>query len=92
MLKDEEMKVETVEKSKTKKGQRKGNTSMKEKEQTVCKKVLTVQDGTELPLTGIGIYFIRTSSKRTLGYERNWVLYLSMIANGICGFSGFYII
>ncbi len=34
---------------------------------TVTKKVLTVQDGTEEGLTGVGIYFIRTSTKRTLG-------------------------
>ncbi len=34
---------------------------------TVTKKVLTVQDGTEAALNGICIYFIRTSTKRTLG-------------------------
>ena len=29
---------------------------------------LTVRDGTDVGLTGVGIYFIRTSTKRTLGY------------------------
>ena len=28
---------------------------------------LTVRDGTDVGLTGVGIYFIRTSTKRTLG-------------------------
>jgi hypothetical protein len=36
--------------------------------EVITRKVLTVQDGTEAPLDGIGIYFIRTSTKRTLGY------------------------
>ena len=31
---------------------------------------LTVRDGTDVGLTGVGIYFIRTSTKRTLGYAR----------------------
>ena len=31
------------------------------------KKVLTVEDGRGKELTGIGIYFLRTSAKRTLG-------------------------
>jgi DNA polymerase II large subunit len=33
-----------------------------------AKMSLTIQDGTDLPLTGVGIYFLRTSTKRTLGY------------------------
>ena len=34
----------------------------------VCVKMcLTVRDGTDVGLTGVGIYFIRTSTKRTLG-------------------------
>ena len=37
----------------------------------VCVKMcLTVRDGTDVGLTGVGIYFIRTSTKRTLGCER----------------------
>ena len=31
---------------------------------------LTVRDGTDVGLTGVGIYFIRTSTKRTLGWVR----------------------
>lgn len=41
----------------------------KDKEQTVTKRVLTVQDGNESALTGVGIFFLRTSTKRTLGEE-----------------------
>ena len=33
------------------------------------KKTLTVQDGTELPLNGISVYILRSSSKRALGEE-----------------------
>ena len=33
------------------------------------KKVLTVEDGTETPLTGVAIFLLRTSTKRTLGEE-----------------------
>ena len=31
---------------------------------------LSVRDGTDVALTGVGIYFIRTSTKRTLGCAR----------------------
>lgn len=30
---------------------------------------MTVQDGTELPLNGISVYILRSSSKRALGEE-----------------------
>ena len=33
------------------------------------KRVLTVEDGLENPLTGVAIYLLRTSTKRTLGEE-----------------------
>jgi hypothetical protein len=33
------------------------------------KKVLTVEDGLENQLTGVAIYLLRTSTKRTLGEE-----------------------
>jgi len=33
------------------------------------KKVLTVEDGLETPLTGVAIFLLRTSTKRTLGEE-----------------------
>ena len=33
------------------------------------KKTLTVQDGTELPLNGLSVYTLRSSSKRSLGEE-----------------------
>ena len=33
------------------------------------KKTLTVQDGTELPLNGLSVYTLRSSSKRALGEE-----------------------
>jgi hypothetical protein len=33
------------------------------------KKVLTVEDGLESQLTGVAIYLLRTSTKRTLGEE-----------------------
>ena len=40
----------------------------KAKEDKVAvKKVLTVEDGTDTPLTGVAIYLLRTSTKRTLG-------------------------
>ena len=32
-----------------------------------CRKVLTVEDGTDTPLTGVAIFLLRTSTKRTLG-------------------------
>ena len=65
---DEECRVESVEKaSKSKKGHRKSKEPKEAKDQIVTRKVLTVQDGTAHALTGLGIYFIRTSTKRTLG-------------------------
>ena len=40
----------------------------KPKEPAVAaKKVLSVEDGTDAPLTGVAIYLLRTSTKRTLG-------------------------
>ncbi|XP_059081897.1 dynein axonemal heavy chain 5-like [Tigriopus californicus] len=69
---DEEVKLEQTDEAaaKAKKGgKRKGKEPKEAKEQVITKKILAVQDGTELGLTGIGIYFIRTSSKRTLGEE-----------------------
>ena len=54
---------------KKKKSKRKtGKDAAKESKEVPTKKILVVEDGTNLPLTGIGIYFIRTSTKRTLGY------------------------
>ena len=32
-----------------------------------ARKVLTVEDGTDAPLTGVAIFLLRTSTKRTLG-------------------------
>ena len=44
----------------------------KSKEPAVAaKKVLTVEDGTDTPLTGVAIYLLRTSTKRTLGYVQD---------------------
>lgn len=56
-----------IERSKLKKSQRKSKEPKEVKEQVVTKKALTVQDGNESELTGIAIYFLRTSTKRTLG-------------------------
>ena len=53
---------------KKKKSKRKTGKDAKESKEVPTKKILVVEDGTNLPLTGIGIYFIRTSTKRTLGY------------------------
>ena len=41
----------------------------KDKKKQPGKKTLTVQDGTELPLNGISVYILRSSSKRALGEE-----------------------
>lgn len=56
-----------VKKTQVRKSKDQRERDLKEQQQTVTRKVLTVQDGKENPLTGIGIYFIRTSTKRTLG-------------------------
>lgn len=90
--KDEECKIEPVEKAKSKKtrdrkaakegrvtrhhdhsagrddGSKESGASHGQA-QTVTRRALTVQDGTAAGLTGTAIYFIRTSTKRTLGYE-----------------------
>lgn len=61
---DERIK-DDLEKYKSK-SKRRGGEKIKEIPQTV-KKVLTVEDGTDAPLTGVAIYLLRTSTKRTLG-------------------------
>ena len=60
----DERQKEDVDKSKSK-SKRRGEKS-KEVPQSV-KKVLTVEDGTDAPLTGVAIFLLRTSTKRTLG-------------------------
>lgn len=61
---DERQKESEADKSKSK-TKRRGEKS-KEAPQSV-KKVLTVEDGTDTPLTGVAIFLLRTSTKRTLG-------------------------
>ena len=61
---DERQKESEADKSKSK-SKRRGEKS-KEAPQSV-KKVLTVEDGTDTPLTGVAIFLLRTSTKRTLG-------------------------
>ena len=54
-----------VDPEKEKRQRRRGD---KSKETNVAsKKVLSVEDGTDTPLTGVAIYLLRTSTKRTLG-------------------------
>ena len=63
--KDPEEEAEKEEKARSKSRGKKGPKG--EKEYTPVKKVLTVEEGHDTPLTGIGIYLLRTSTKRTLG-------------------------
>ena len=67
---------------KKKKSKRKTGKDAKESKEVPTKKILVVEDGTNLPLTGIGIYFIRTSTKRTLGYVKPIRSRYSMIGSG----------
>ena len=48
-----------------KKSKRRGDKS--NEKAVAAKKILTVEDGTDTPLTGVAIYLLRTSTKRTLG-------------------------
>ena len=63
--KDPEEEAEREEKARSKSRGKKGIKG--EKELTPLRKVLTVEEGHDTPLTGIGIYLLRTSTKRTLG-------------------------
>ena len=63
--KDPEEEAEREEKARSKSRGKKGIKG--EKELTPLRKVLTVEEGNDTPLTGIGIYLLRTSTKRTLG-------------------------
>ena len=57
-----------AEEEKKAKAKSRGKKGMKgEKELTPVRKILTVEEGHDTPLTGIGIYLLRTSTKRTLG-------------------------
>ena len=64
--KDPEEEAEKEERAKSKSRGKKGIKG--DKEVMPVKKVLTVEEGHDTPLTGIGIYLLRTSTKRTLGY------------------------
>ena len=63
--KDPDEEAEKEERAKSKSRSKKGIKG--DKDLTPIKKVLTVEEGHDTPLTGIGIYLLRTSTKRTLG-------------------------
>ena len=63
--KDPDEEAEKEEKAKAKSRSKKGIKG--DKDLTPIKKILTVEEGHDTPLTGIGIYLLRTSTKRTLG-------------------------
>ena len=54
-------------KNKTAGRRHKGDGGKADAPAAAAKKILTVEDGTETPLTGVAIYLLRTSTKRTLG-------------------------
>ena len=63
--KDPDEEADKEEKSRSKSRGKKGLKG--DKEITPVRKILTVEEGHDTPLTGIGIYLLRTSTKRTLG-------------------------
>ncbi|CAB4063578.1 DNAH [Lepeophtheirus salmonis] len=78
---EEEKLADDLEKSRSKRNRKiggpGGSSSLNEK------KCLTVQDGTQVALTGISSYFLRTSTKRTLGEETFQREILTGILNAI---------
>jgi hypothetical protein len=63
--KDPDEEAEKEERSRAKSRGKKGLKG--DKEIVPVRKILTVEEGHDTPLTGIGIYLLRTSTKRTLG-------------------------
>jgi hypothetical protein len=71
LFQDEEPKLDELDKARLQKTSKVSRHKDMKLDHSVIpvKKVLTVEDGLENQLTGVAIYLLRTSTKRTLGEE-----------------------